>query len=99
MKIGSIRTIMRVWVLGFIGCLWLSTAVHADNSFVLSPVKAVEEGRGYYKDQVKPGDTREYTFIVRNAKDTPVQLKLYPADASPLKMGAAASRKRSSDFA
>ncbi|WP_341347124.1 DUF916 domain-containing protein [Paenibacillus sp. FSL H3-0469] len=87
MKIGSIRTIMRVWVLGFIGCLWLSTAVHADSSFVLSPVKAVEEGRGYYMDQVKPGDTREYTFIVRNAKDTPVQLKLYPADALPAQNG------------
>ncbi|ETT46874.1 hypothetical protein C162_18949 [Paenibacillus sp. FSL R7-269] len=78
---------MRVWVLGFIGYLWLSTAVHADSSFVLSPVKAVEEGRGYYKDQVKPGDTREYSFVVRNAKDTPVQLKLYPADALPAQNG------------
>lgn len=78
---------MSVWLLGFIGCLWLSAAVHADSSFVLSPVKAVEEGRGYYKDQVKPGDTREYTFVVRNAKDTPVQLKLYPADALPAQNG------------
>lgn len=87
MKIGSIRNIMKVWFLGFIGCLWLSTAVHADSSFVLSPVKAVEEGRGYYKDQVQPGDTREYTFVLRNTKDKPVQIKLYPADALPAQNG------------
>lgn len=87
MKRVIVSKIMSVLLIGFIGCLWVSAAVHADSSFVLSPVKAVEEGRGYYMDQVQPGDTREYTFVIRNAKDTPVQLKLYPADALPAQNG------------
>lgn len=67
--------------------LWLAGAAQAESSFVLSPVKAVEEGRGYYKEQVQPGDTRKYSFLVRNVKDTPIQLKLYPADALPAQNG------------
>lgn len=81
------RKMMSLMSLLWIGCLWLTGVASADSSFVLSPVKAVEEGRGYYKDEVKPGDSNEYTFIVRNTKDAPLQLKLYPADALPAQNG------------
>lgn len=83
----KVRKSMAMLCMVFICCLWLSSVASADSSFVLSPVKAVEEGRGYYKDQVKPGDSREYTFLVRNAKDEPLQIKLYPADALPAQNG------------
>ncbi|NOU80783.1 DUF916 domain-containing protein [Paenibacillus sp. LMG 31459] len=76
-----VSSVVMIWFVFMVGM------ANADSSFILSPVKAVEEGRGYYKDQVQPGDTREYTFLVRNSKDTPVQLKLYPADALPAQNG------------
>lgn len=87
MERAKIRKIMSLMSLLWMGCLWLTGVASADSSFVLSPVKTVEEGRGYYKDEVKPGDSREYTFFVRNTKDEPLQLKLYPADALPAQNG------------
>ncbi|WP_379143664.1 WxL protein peptidoglycan domain-containing protein [Paenibacillus sp. sgz500992] len=83
----KVRKTLTQFSLLLLCCLGLSGVASADSSFVLSPVKAVEEGRGYYKDQVKPGDSREYTFFVRNTKNEPVEIKLYPADALPAQNG------------
>ncbi|OMD10617.1 hypothetical protein BJP50_28290 [Paenibacillus odorifer] len=76
-----ISSVLMIW------CVFLVGMANAESSFVLSPTKEVEEGRGYYKDQIKPGDTREYTFFIRNAKDNPVKIKMYPADALPAQNG------------
>ncbi|WP_229696423.1 COG1470 family protein [Paenibacillus albidus] len=90
MVIKKVSKLVKLWMLLLVAACWVSLASVASadgSSFVLSPVKAVEEGRGYYKDTVQPGEEREYTFYLRNTKEVPVQLKLYPADALPAQNG------------
>lgn len=79
---------MYIMILVLIGCFGMAGLANANSpSYTLSPIKEVEEGRGYYLDKVERGEEREYTFIVRNLKDEPLNLSLYPADAKPAQNG------------
>ncbi|MEC0167365.1 WxL protein peptidoglycan domain-containing protein [Paenibacillus graminis] len=70
-----------------LGCLWAAGLASADSSFTISPIKEVEEGRGYYREAVKPGDSRIYSFFVKNITDKAINLSVYPADARPAQNG------------
>lgn len=62
-------------------------SVYADSSFTISPTKEVESSTGYYRDTVNGGDVKTYIFFIKNQKKTPIQLKVYPADAVPTENG------------
>lgn len=64
-----------------------SVPVRAESSFTISPTKEVEGSTGYYRDTVNGGDTKSYEFFIKNLKSTPIQLKVYPADAIPTENG------------
>lgn len=74
-------------LLVLLGCLWVAGLASAESSFTISPIKEVEEGRGYYLDTVEPGDSRTYLFTVKNIKDQSIHLSVYPADARPAQNG------------
>ncbi|MCE3203476.1 WxL protein peptidoglycan domain-containing protein [Paenibacillus sonchi] len=83
----EIRKVGALLFMLCMSCFGLAGIASADSSFTISPIKAVEEGRGYYKDTVQPGQVREYTFYLRNLKNETLPLTVYPADARPAQNG------------
>ncbi|MNB83933.1 hypothetical protein D3C75_307750 [compost metagenome] len=83
----KMKRLGMLMLLLWISCLSLAGIASAASSYTISPVKTVEEGRGYYMDKVQPGDTNKYSFIVRNITNKPLELQLYPADALPAQNG------------
>ncbi|MEK5061047.1 hypothetical protein BK126_26395 [Paenibacillus sp. FSL H7-0326] len=77
LKIGTIVALFFI-VLG-------SSTVGAQEEvkFLLSPVKAVEQSTGFYRDTVSGGETKNYDFYLQNLKDEPLEVWVYPADAKP----------------
>lgn len=67
----------------------LQTQANAESNvdFLLSPVKEVEQSTGYYREKVKGGETKQYTFYVENLIKKPIDLWIYPADAAPMVNG------------
>ncbi|MCL6663430.1 WxL protein peptidoglycan domain-containing protein [Paenibacillus amylolyticus] len=55
--------------------------------FIISPIKEVEQSSGYYRDEVIGGETKKYTFYVENLIKEPIDLWIYPADATPMVNG------------
>lgn len=83
----KMKRLGMLMLLLWISCLSLAGIASADSSFTISPVKKVEEGRGYYKEAVQPGDVRTYSFFVQNKSNESIELSLYPADAVPAQNG------------
>ncbi|MBD7970277.1 hypothetical protein [Paenibacillus gallinarum] len=53
------------------------------SSFLLTPVKEIEQSTGFYRDKVAGGEEKNYVFYLSNLTNKPLDLWVYPADARP----------------
>ncbi|PAD75312.1 hypothetical protein CHH67_15700 [Paenibacillus campinasensis] len=57
-------------------------------SFWFAPsAKEARNGLGYYREDVMPGETKDYKFYVKNLENTELSLKIYATDPIPLQNG------------
>ncbi|PQP80225.1 hypothetical protein C0Q44_28610 [Paenibacillus sp. PCH8] len=80
---------LPLFFFAFFWIFTLQTQVNAasDVDFLLSPVKEIEQSSGYYRDEVTGGETKQYTFYLKNLVKKPIDLWIYPADAAPMVNG------------
>ncbi|PAD73079.1 WxL protein peptidoglycan domain-containing protein [Paenibacillus campinasensis] len=59
-----------------------------DYSFWFAPSDVnARNGLGYYREEVKPGEIKEYKFLVKNVEDRTIHLKIYGTDPIPEQNG------------